>query len=80
MVLVKPPTMMANSNCTSEGWLSRSPASRPAKAAPWLKPKIPSTGGPVRSSSTAQSRVRSHPVNPSCHHPKSPWASEGAST
>jgi hypothetical protein len=36
--------------------------------------------GAVRSSSTAQSRVRSQPRKPSCHHPKSPADSEGAST
>jgi hypothetical protein len=59
MVLVNPPTMIANSNSRGAGLLSRSAASSPVRAAPWLNPKIPSTRGAVRSSSTAQSRVRS---------------------
>ena len=37
MVLVNPPTMMANSNSSGAGWLSRSAASSPVRAAPWLK-------------------------------------------
>ena len=79
MVLVNPLTMMANSNGRGEGWVSRTAASSPVRAAPWLNPKIPSMGGAVRSSPAAQSRLRSQPRNPWCHQPKSPSDSEGAS-
>jgi hypothetical protein len=76
---LKPLTITAMSKEMGADSPSAMAPSNPTSAAPWLKPNNPSNCCRP-TSSIAQSRVSSHPRNPSCHHPKPPRDNDGAST